>query len=285
MKRVNWLIGLLCSFLLVGCVAKSKVNHVYLSFVVSTNENNDVYYYSLDDDTSKPELVDTLPLTSQAIYYEQGNAVLYSSKENQLVYHDLEEDSHQVLTDTLLAINSIVPLGNDKVFLAAVEKGAASLAVQPYLVDLKSKELLDLSWDSDFDIRIVNVNSKDNSLILSGYSHQDEIEHDSTFFQLKDGVFNKLFTISDSPRWFYIKDNEIHYYGGNSGELHCMTLDEEVCEVGDGFDRNPIYYEKEDAYYSLLDRSVLRGSHGSDPVELFKFDNMINNMILIQGGY
>lgn len=285
MKRVNWLIGLLCSFLLVGCVARFKVNHAYLSFVVSTSEKNDVYYYSLDDDTSKPELVDTLPLTSQAIYYEQGNAVLYSSKENQLVYHYLEEDSHQVLTDTLLAINSIVPLGNDKVFLAAVEKGAASLAVQPYMVDLKSKELLNLSWDSDFDIRIVNVNSKDNSLILSGYSHQDEIEHDSTFFQLKDGVFNKLFTISDSPRWFYIKDNEIHYYGGNSGELHCMTLDEEVCEVGDGFDRNPIYYEKEDAYYSLLDRSVVRSGLESDPVELFEFDNVINNMILIQGGY
>ena len=174
MKRVNWLIGLLCSFLLVGCVAKSKVNHAYLSFVVGTNEKNGVYYYSLDDDTSKPELVDTLPLTSQALYYEQGNAVLYSpkvadTKGEQLVYHDLREDSHQVLTDTLFSINDIVPLGNDKVFLAAVEKGAESLAVQPYMVDLKSKELLNLSWDSDFDIRIVNVNSKDNSLILSGY--------------------------------------------------------------------------------------------------------------------
>ncbi|NLC42065.1 MAG: hypothetical protein GX775_04355 [Erysipelothrix sp.] len=285
MKRVNWLIGLLCSFLLVGCVARFKVNHAYLSFVVSTSEKNDVYYYSLDDETSKPELVDTLPLTSQALYYERGNAVLYSSKENQLVYHDLEEDSHQVLTDTLLAINSIVPLGNDKVFLAAVEKGAASLAVQPYLVDLKSKEPLNLSWNSDFDIRLVNVNSKDNSLILSGYSLQDEIEHDSTFFQLKDGVFSKLFTISDSPRWFYIKDNEIHYQGESSGELHCMTLDEEVCEVGDSFVRNPIYYEKEDAYYSLLDRSVVRSGLESDPVELFEFDNVINNMILIQGGY
>lgn len=183
MFKSNKLIYILVIFLVVsvtGCQNKPEeisASGKYISYTV-TAENDDkslemiTFAYDLDDDSnigvSKMEYNAQYPLTA---YDKKNNKVYYSSRiddADNLFELDLKTGGTKQLTDSLFAINYIIPVDNE-LYLVAVENGVRAMGLFK-LVNNKLERILD---DVDAFVWKVNYNPDLQTLVFNTYSQSE----------------------------------------------------------------------------------------------------------------
>ena len=181
MKYFKTLLLLGICFCLTSCEHVEK--EAYFSFTLTCEDQNgihsEVYHFGLiDEGISK---ITDIPYTSQyplTVYDKQNNFVYYSAKDetgkaDQMFYYDVETKKSRKLTKDFFAINYIIPY-DAKIFIAGVVKGSEYIAVRPFLYDIETETLQDLTWDEDLHLSVINFDPLNREFILSGYSASDD---------------------------------------------------------------------------------------------------------------
>lgn len=177
--KISVVILLLC---LSGCSSKDLD---YISFTFSYhNEEVDkpyteVYSYALNGNKNEPTLITTFEHTSKyplTFYNKNNNRVYYSASDgqgsDQLFVKNPETEEVTQLTTNLYAINYILPIKDNDLFLVAVDQQSTTVAMQPFIYSVEEKSLKKLEWDPDLDIRVVDyLNGK--GLVFGARSYQE----------------------------------------------------------------------------------------------------------------
>ena len=236
-------IRLLTAYILSTCVlltACSNNNQVenqgdlYLSFTVTQKQGNEqnMYIYTYDLNTEEIVNRDVLIYNSQyplAVYSFHENSIYFSSRDeekcDQLHVKDLNQNKDKTLTNTLFAINYIIPV-NNKLYLAAVEKGTRAVG----FFEICDDKLVRVLANKDCFVWKIYVDLDDNSMLLNTYS-QSELDknmesNDSSItigkntikkFCLNDNSIDDMFVTGEG----YITnigldyDNSIYFQQGN----------------------------------------------------------------------
>ena len=174
--------------LLTGCSSSDKKQEKktgrYLSFnVTHVDEDeklmNDVYRYNCD--TKKVEKMAELESTSQyalATYSYADDSVYYSDRavakhQDNLYRYDRKSKEHKQLTDSLYALNDIIP-DDGKIYLAAIPSDSQNFVL--HLYEYKDGKLTADVPDDDYNVWNMSLNPKNGQLLLGGYSQAKEEE-------------------------------------------------------------------------------------------------------------
>lgn len=170
---------MLFSIFLCGCSRKENINDYYISYTLTKQVGEDlkseVHYYDLADGTDK--IITELPYTAQyplTVYDKVKEKVYYTSKVkncDQVFEYDIKTKNHKQLTDSLSAINYIIPY-EDTLLIIAVPKGSNMITLQPFLY--KDNTLTDIAWDKDFNVSTLFYDLQSSDFILSGYSSSED---------------------------------------------------------------------------------------------------------------
>lgn len=156
----------------------------YLSIAVTSYNDNTspkngmtttVFKYSFE---GEPVAVGSVPYTSQypyAVYDDKENSLYYSAvdesgKFDQLWRYNLDTKKAEKLTDSLFAINYIIPREDDIVMVACKRGGRID---EPYLFNKKNKTLTKLDFGIDFNCRLCTYQPESGRIIMSGYSEKE----------------------------------------------------------------------------------------------------------------
>lgn len=183
MFKSNKLIYILVIFLVVsvtGCQNKPEeisASGKYISYTVTAVNDDEslemtTFAYDLDDDSnigvSKMEYNAQYPLTA---YDKKNNKVYYSSRiddADNLFELDLKTGNTKQLTDSLFAINYIIPVDNE-LYLVAVENGERAMGLFKF-VNNKLERIFD---DVDAFVWKVNYNPDLQTLVFNTYSQSE----------------------------------------------------------------------------------------------------------------
>lgn len=192
-----WTILILCIF---GCSScqYTKTDHEdnldkkkYISFTVTKKEQDElnmyVYIYDIDSDTviQKEKLMynSQYPL---AVYSYYDDSVYYSNRDDegcdQLYRKSLKSGKNECITNSLFAINYIIPV-NEKLFVAAVEKGTRAVGLFEY----KDGELTRILNDKDAFVWKICVNPDTNIIVFNTYS-QNELDKNMESNEATTGI-------------------------------------------------------------------------------------------------
>ncbi|WP_277489172.1 MULTISPECIES: DPP IV N-terminal domain-containing protein [unclassified Breznakia] len=156
---------------------------MYISFTLTKEENNELIseVYYIDLQTEEVKKIVEVPYTSQyplTAYSKRENVVYYTAKDetgnaDQVYKYDLEKQEITQLTDSFFAINYIIPT-DTKIFIGGIPLNANHFSVRPFVYDIDTKRLKDLTWDEDLNFSFINYDPVNNDYIASAYSSTDE---------------------------------------------------------------------------------------------------------------
>lgn len=181
MKNKNSIISLFLTLLLLislgGCT-KENVSNEYITFthtytVSEDTFSSEVYQYKVGS-KEEPILIADVPYTSQyplTVYDEARDKVYYTSripntKIDQIFEYDPKTKEQVQITDTLGAINYMVPLERG-LFVGALPLGADDIFIRPYLLDYKSKKLTEIPFDAELSINNLIYDQNKNTIFMS----------------------------------------------------------------------------------------------------------------------
>ena len=196
-KKVGLILGVILSFslLFISCVfektedisykemtsknSKSKISpeRKYISFTVTKEEDNDLNMYTYTYDLKEEKLINRVKLDYNAQYplavYTSFDDSVYSSYRDdqdcdQLWRIDLKSKNKECLTESLFAINYIIPL-KEKVYVAAVKRGERAIGLFEY----SQKKLTRISKNKDDFVWKLNVNPDINKVAYNTYSQSE----------------------------------------------------------------------------------------------------------------
>lgn len=286
-KIINYILILTAILFLYGCISNenNKDNQVspYISYVVTKQEDHELnmYVYSYDCANEKTINRAKIKYESQyplAVYSNHDEAIYFSQSDlngnDQLHRLNLTNLESECLTDTLFAINYIIPLKN-KVYIAAVEKGTRAVGLFEY----KDNKLTRLLPDKDAFVWKINYNPKLNVLVFNTYS-QEELDRN-----MENN--NSDITIGSNSIWtLNVEDNKmVHHVETEPGYItsvsinnntdifylqnNCYKVENNITEITNEFDglfvKDFVFVDEDILYY--LDYSG----------DLLKYDMKKNN--------
>lgn len=185
MKQLTVIVLLL--FTCLFCTSCQREDIPYLSIAV-THYNDQMspengMTTTILEKTSEGDLEEagSVPYTSQyplAVYDASEKIIYYSAvdetgKYDQLWKYNRDTRLAEKLTDSLFAINYIIPRQDD-IFMIATERGERRN--KPYLYNKATGELSEVVMDIDFNCSLCTYNPISDRLIMSGTSYSEEEE-------------------------------------------------------------------------------------------------------------
>ena len=190
-----------------------------------------------DVDSQKMKTIISLKHNAQytlTYYAGKGDLIYYVTNPDknredgdQLYSYNIKTKKSKQLTDNLYAINAIVPMKGNKLFLAAVEEGTHT--VSPMCYDISSGQLKNLSWDPDLFVRRVAQDPQTGTVYIVGYSNSEDYKRRNDFNEgkiKKCGIDNTIYTIAPdgSHKVIYVcKKRYIDYFVVNRDRIICCT--------------------------------------------------------------
>ena len=190
-KILTWL-SIVVSIFVSGCASQKETIYqeknkqdikrpYYISFTVTREEGDilNTYNYIYDFENEKVELKGKIQYTSQyplTAYSYSENALYYTHRrdgegDDEIYRKNLTTGQTECLTDTLFAVNYIFPF-EDKVYIAAVEKGTRAVGLFKYengtlqrLLDNKDSFVWQVNYNPDLNQMVFNTYSDDEASI------------------------------------------------------------------------------------------------------------------------
>ncbi len=254
-------------------LVKPPENHVdgdlYISFTVTSAKADNsftsrVYYYNLKEE--KLEKIASVPYTSQypyTVYDKNDNMVYYSYRKantgnDQLYSYNLKSKKTKRLTETLFAMNYIIPEA-ERILLITIPLKAEDFALCPIYYEKQTGKLERLDWDRDLTIRNTYSNPRTKEFTVSAFSSSEywkrmgeqdirpytqppisiykivnEKESVEKLFELEDGVFVQSVThmgsmvVYATKKSFDAKATKFYAYDSTSGETTPYTYGEKL---------------------------------------------------------
>lgn len=321
MKKLSLVILFTLFIICNSCSGKNESN--YLSIAVTSYDDGanpengmtiTVLKYNFND---KPSEVGRVPYTSQyplAVYYENDNCIYYSAKSSfgrgdQLWKYDIETKKHQQLTDSLFAINYIIPRKKDIILVTCPKGEDADI---PLIFDKASETLKNIDFGFDFDCRICTYQPTNDRLIMAGDSYTEAMDAINThnamvktnpdvpdypppaYFYELDGTIPKLLlkldrfsitnlAIIDKHSFFY-KGNAHHLVGERDFPFTQHKFDGKTSSECTLIDESKIYAYNDFVFTSKNDiylRGVLNNSPSGTTPSLYHYNIKTSNIDLI----
>lgn len=277
----------------------------YISFTVTKEEGYKLQMYTYTYDLEKEEISQKgeteytaqYPLT---VYDELNDYIYYSQRDetdcDQLARKNLTTGEEEVLTDSLFAINYIIPI-NENVYVAAVQKGERAVGLYSYAKG-KLKRVLE---NPDAFVWKINVNPVANQVVFNTYSQSEldkNMESDEGdegtgtntiwILDMQDGKIAKIAEVEsgDMINIGIKEDGEIYY---NLAELRKLEDGKtEVCHEFDGLNlKEFIYLNGDQIYYIDWDDNIVKYDKTQDKKEIiFTVEEdlaALNNAIVLSG--
>lgn len=185
MRKTSYILFFLLCLLLSSC-KKSSNNSGYFSFT-STIQSGDKLISTvneLDINTGKNKEIWSHEYFSQyplMVYDKQFNRVFYSqrtdNKQDELFVYDLVKKQSQQITQGVFAINYILPIDENTVYISGVLATTKYLAASLYNVNLHSGEIIPLIDNDDIHVREIYSTNFSNHLFYSHYSQSELISN------------------------------------------------------------------------------------------------------------
>lgn len=280
------LMALLVVIFLLFITEEDKYNQ-YMSVTVTREDlsnkisglTTSVFEVQLNHETVQSiKEVYSFPYTAQypLAHYDKTNSKVYFigkdnlSKSDQLFEYDMRKKIISQCTEFLYAINDILLLKDNQLFLTGISIGAKSMAVQPFLYNTRTRKLENISWDEDFDIRWLYENSQ-GDIYLVGHSKQQQYNHlenqkdgykpvDSYLIRYRNRSFEPLYHLpSTEILGFYIDEDEFHFMNETGFKPSCINLKTKVsCSSNPRFNQSATFVESENALYTYKDHTIIR---------------------------
>lgn len=239
-------------FLLLGCTHTEDMSEYYISYTLTKREGEntiiEVHCYDFANETD--EVILEIPYTTQypLASYDKANAkVYYTFKVNdgdQVFEYDVNTKKHTQLTDSLFAVNYLIPC-KSSLFIAAIPKDSKNHTQQLFMY--KNSSLNTISRNKDFNISALFYDPISTEFILSGsllknnekqqkshiyskhmiYTMNEEGKFQNKLYETKIG---KITSITGNKRYIYTTNN-----ANNNLEIinrHSGKLDEIVNKSG-----------------------------------------------------
>lgn len=252
---------------------QSKKDKTFTLTVTPNQEPNGLYLDTkacvLHENSKKLDTVSTIKSNAaySLTYFDKDkNTVFYTTNTkvnrkggDQLFSYDVKTKKSVQLTDNLYAINYIIPMKGDNLFLVVIKEGTHNIS--PGYYNKTTKEFTDLEWDDDFFVSNANKDPQSNEIYVSGYSNT---ENDKKLDLLNDekidgpfGIDNKIYTVSkDSNKLvFELDDRYIDSFAVNGNKLICITS----LQGNTDSDKKIIMYDLNTKKESHIDNLPIRG--------------------------
>jgi hypothetical protein len=121
----------------------------------------------------------------------------------------------EMLTRDFAYLTHIIPIADEVLLIGGAVKGAENIAVQLYELDITTKALTKVSWDSDFDVKGDEIYYVNDRLKLSGINQNSQEKCKGSF------VFGTFpYYDPERGRLFFISGNrKIRYYDMHTQEF------------------------------------------------------------------
>lgn len=186
MKRITIIILSICTLFCTSCHLHTETDP-YLSIAVTyyndnTSPENGMTTAVLKKSLEAPvRTIGNVPYTSQyplAVYDEGEHTIYYSAVDetgncDQLWKYDLEKRTAEKLTDSLFAINYIIPRKDDVIVIAVARKERRCV---PYRYDKNSHVFSELELGIDFNCSLCTYHAASGRLVMSGTSYKQELD-------------------------------------------------------------------------------------------------------------
>lgn len=291
MKRVIQLLLVLCVFVLAGCKENKER---YLSITTSGYDKKgnlmvNIYKYSISKKRLKRRF--SKKYTSQyplGVYSQSKNTVYYTAEYedgsgDQLYAYNLDTKKSKKLTNSLTAINQIIPVDN-KVYMIGVEKGQRSL--KPYYYNLETEKFnkIKANGDLNFDNMVYDVFHHNIYLSADYQSEEDKaleeanagkgskyIAPNTYIYSLKDNSLQRIYSTNRKLvyRMLPEKNGDLCFTECESipawnPEYFTYTLDMKTNKKKPAIDIDGIMDVTQFAYYTSAHQIVFLGSKSDD---------------------
>lgn len=144
----------------------------------NTPENGMTTAIYIKESDGKLKEIGSVPYTSQyplAVYDRKEDKIYYtgsdeSGKYDQLWQKDLKTNENMMLTDTMYAINYIVPRNNDIIIIGVARK---ERRIKPFCYNKRTAALREIETDIDFNCGLCAYDAKEDRLVLIGTSYEE----------------------------------------------------------------------------------------------------------------
>lgn len=296
---------LLCSCGKQGLQKQADKKSAYISFTVTKEEGEKQQMYTYMYDLEKEEITQKgvteytaqYPLT---VYDEAGDYIYYSWRDetecDQLARKNLATGEEEVLTESLFAINYIIPI-NGNVYVAAVQKGERAIGLYRYEKNLLKRVV----EDEDAFVWKMNVNPDTNQVVFNTYS-QSELDKNMESNECDAGTgINSIWTLDTQDgkvtRIAEVEAGDMINIGINEEKEIYYTLIEfrkinngknEICHEFDGLNlKEFIYLNGDQVYYLDWEDNIVKYDKKQDKKEtIFAVEEdqaALNNAIVLSG--
>lgn len=210
-KKINKIgkVILLLSILLtlVSCNNSSE-DYISISCTTYNEENTElmttsIYKYLIKD--GKTEEIFNFPYTTQyplGVFSQADNSVYFSKRDasnhDQIFVHDLSSNKEYQLTNTLRAVNQIIPTKESIFFVASSTDKVLRLGS----IDKKTMQIR--YWgDEDINVETIDLNPVTQKIYISGFSSSKDKENIAKQFISDENVYSMpLFVIYETDYGF-----------------------------------------------------------------------------------
>lgn len=303
----------LCLFLS-GCQVQMKTANTekFISYT-QTKEVDDklisgVYKY---DFNQKPELIYQFEYDSgyplgvvdnkiENVYYTRNNA----NNKMEIVQHNLKHNTDEIISTRTSAVNYIVPIKNNKLFIVSYDLEDNKPILYPFIYDVSEKKLEKIELNPLLSIRDVKYDSTKNVMYFSAWEWEQEktiIESEAGYNQVLQRNIYQFNLENNQLKKVYeaAKENEYEYFGVDliKNQLYIPTQKEKDTDELSVYDmannkvtetiqlpvyNDIVYIDNENKYYISEGRLIVANGKEEKVISDNIANSSVNNAIVVE---